>query len=91
MNKILNTTILALTLLLSTLQAANPISQAKAGGKGNNPVSQKYLNQGSGNNPVATDQAGPRIGNFAMWMKRVNMDLSARLFILILTGMRIQI
>jgi hypothetical protein len=61
MNKILNTTILTLGLLLSTLQAANPISQAKAGGRGNNPVSQKYLNQGSSNNPVSTDEAVPPV------------------------------
>ena len=57
MIKILKTTVLALTLLLSTLNATNPISQAKIGGKGNNPVSQKYLNQGSSNNPVSTDEA----------------------------------
>ncbi len=57
MIKILKTTVLALTLLLSTLNATNPISQAKIGSKGNNPVSQKYLNQGSSNNPVSTEEA----------------------------------
>jgi hypothetical protein len=59
MIKILKTTVLTLTLLLSTLNATNPISQAKIGSKGNNPVSQKYLNQGSSNNPVSTDEAVP--------------------------------
>jgi hypothetical protein len=58
MIKILKTSILAIALLLNTLEAANPISQAKAGGKGNNPVSQQYLYQGSSNNPVSTYQVG---------------------------------